>query len=278
MIRITLLAENTTATGMALMGEHGLSFLVETASEKILFDTGQGLVLASNAKALGKNLEEVDTVVLSHGHYDHTGGLHCFGDNGKKRKLVTHPEAFEPKWAGRQPDQVIGIGCPLTPEALEKKGFEIQRTKDSLTLTQGIRTTGEIPMVTPWERVESYFFAGNQIEQDSMPDDMGLILDTDKGTVLLLGCTHRGLINTLTHVASLTGSNHFHAIMGGLHLGEADPDRLNHVSEGLKAFSFDHMTVGHCTGIHAYCHLRRIFGEKVRALSVGSNWLFSGTQ
>lgn len=274
MITLTLLAENNTTMGMGLMGEHGLSFLIESPEKRILFDTGQGMVLASNARILGKDLGRVDTVVLSHGHYDHAGGLSLLLEPPTPRTLIAHPEAFEAKWAGRQADNLVGIGCPLGPETLEKAGFRIQYARQSMALAPGIRTTGEIPMTTDWERVESYFFAGEPAHADTMPDDMGLILDTAQGTVLLLGCTHRGLINTLTHVAELTGSSHFHAILGGLHLGEADEKRLDRVVAGLSAFSFDHMMVGHCTGIPAYCHLRQAFGPRVTPLSVGRTWFF----
>ncbi|MCW7753188.1 MBL fold metallo-hydrolase [Desulfobotulus sp. H1] len=276
MTRITLLAENTTATGAALMGEHGLSFLMETPETSILFDTGQGMVLGANARTLGKDLSRVETIVLSHGHYDHTGGLVFFEAGEKNKRLVAHPAAFAPKWAGRGPGQLIPIGCPFTEEEIRNRGFLIETSTISLPLSTGIRTTGEIPMVTDWERVESYFFAGEPAQPDSMPDDMGLILESAMGTVLILGCTHRGIINTLTHVAGITGSRHFHAILGGLHLGQADEKRLNQVSSGLKDFSFDHMMIGHCTGIHAYGHLRRVFGERVTSLSVGSSWTFPG--
>ncbi|MEE4264519.1 MAG: MBL fold metallo-hydrolase, partial [Desulfobacteraceae bacterium] len=237
-VKVTTLCENNIGHGsQSLIGEHGLSFYVEADDRRILFDTGQNLGLANNAEVLGIDLSRIDTVVLSHGHYDHSSGLKSLLDCNTNFTLHAHPEVFSPKVRGAG-DGHKYIGIPVDRNDLEKKGIKIQFDKDPVSLAPGITTTGEIPLTNDFEAVGSEFFLknGDDLTADTLADDRALILDTKKGLVVVLGCSHRGVINTLNHVTQVAGRNTIHAILGGLHLGKASNEKLSKIVDHLRAF------------------------------------------
>ncbi len=268
---ITTLAENTVAAGIApLIGEHGLSFLIDAGDRKILFDAGQGLAIPGNASVLGVDLKEIDTVVLSHGHFDHAGGLKNLLSRNTDFALVAHPEVFDNKVAGLD-GKYFPVGVPEHKALLEEAGIELLLDRNSQEIAPGVRTTGEIPLDTDFEEVEKMFFITKDDGHvpDSIIDDKSLILDSEKGTVVVLGCAHRGIINTLNHVAELTGNRKIHAILGGLHLMYADEAKIQKIFAPLTEFGVEKMVVGHCTGFQAIAALFREFGNKVVLNTVG---------
>jgi 7,8-dihydropterin-6-yl-methyl-4-(beta-D-ribofuranosyl)aminobenzene 5'-phosphate synthase len=255
-IVITPVVENTTPTGMGLIGEHGLSFLIENNGETVLFDTGQGLAFENNMKVLGKDISKIDKLVLSHGHYDHTGALGVIAEK-KAFELFAHPACFLPKLASFDEVNFLDIGCPFSKEYLEQKGVKMHLSEKSQKVSDNIITIGEVEFTNDFEIVEQHFYSereGKKIK-DSVPDDLGIVIDTDKGNVLILGCTHRGIINTLTHVSKLIGSKKFHTVMGGLHLGGADDKKMDLIIEKLKDFEIENLVTGHCTGSFAQVKL-----------------------
>ncbi|MCK5327784.1 MAG: MBL fold metallo-hydrolase [Candidatus Latescibacteria bacterium] len=275
-IHITVLSEDT-AGGMGLMAEHGFSLLVERGGERALFDTGQGLVLSHNAKVLDVDLSAVEKIVLSHAHYDHTGGLKAALASGKKN-IFGHPALFERKIVLREGER-LDIGCPKSREELEGLGAVFHLSETPVQIADGITTTGQVPRTTAFEQVDALF----QVEKngarthDDIPDDLSLILRSSEGLVLLLGCCHSGLINTLRHVVQLTGERHFASVIGGTHLISADETRMARTIEALRSFEIDRLIVGHCTGMNAMIHLWNAFGsDRVGFMAVGSRWEFAG--
>ena len=270
--KITTLCENHVAhAGKSLIGEHGLSFYIEAGNRHILFDTGQNLGLSNNAEVLGIDLSRIDTVVLSHGHYDHSSGLKTLLECNSNFTLRAHPDVFgrKVKGSGANPKY---IGIPLDRQVLEQKGIKIQLDKDSVPIAPGITTTGEIALKNDFEAVESEFFLknGENYAADSLADDRALILDTAKGLVVLLGCSHRGVVNTLNHVTRITGRETIHAIIGGLHLGKASEDKLDKIMRHLQAFGLEKIGVGHCTGPQAFLALANEFKGRVYLDTVGN--------
>ncbi len=253
------------------MGEHGLSFHVEADHRCILFDTGQNLGLANNAKVLGIDLGRIDTVVLSHGHYDHSSGLKSLLDCHTNFTLCAHPDVFGPKLRGAG-DNHKYIGIPVDRRVLEQMGISIQLDKDSVSIAPGIITTGEIALENDFEAIEPGFHLKNGADYppDTLADDRALILDTAKGLVVLLGCSHRGVVNTLSHVTRITGRKNIHAILGGLHLGKASDEKLAKMVDHLRAFGLERIGLGHCTGPKAFVALSNAFKEKVFLNTVGS--------
>ncbi|MDY0131652.1 MAG: MBL fold metallo-hydrolase [Desulforegulaceae bacterium] len=255
-ITITAVVENTAPTGMGLISEHGLSFLIENNGETILFDTGQGLAFENNMKVLGKDISKIEKVVLSHGHYDHTGALGLIAEK-TAFELFAHPGCFLPKLASLDQINYLDIGCSFSKEYLESKGVKLKLSEKSQKVSKNIITIGEVEFTNDFEMIEEHFYSeinGKKIK-DTIPDDLGIVIDTKKGNVLILGCTHRGIINTLTHVSKLVGSNKFHTVMGGLHLGGADSKKMDLIIEKLKDFEIENLITGHCTGRFAQVKL-----------------------
>ena len=257
------------------MGEHGLSFYIEAEKRRILFDTGQNLTLSHNADVLGIELSRIDTVVLSHGHYDHSGGLKSLLACNQDFRLYAHPDVFGRKVKGTG-DNPKYIGIPVDRKLLEQKGINIELDKEPIPIAPGITTTGEIPLENDFEAVGSIFYLkkGEGHAADTLADDRALILDTDKGWVVLLGCSHRGVVNTLNHVTQITGCKRIHAILGGLHLGQASDEKLAKIMAHLHAFGLEKIGVGHCTGPKAFLALANEFKGRVFLNTVGNVMAF----
>jgi 7,8-dihydropterin-6-yl-methyl-4-(beta-D-ribofuranosyl)aminobenzene 5'-phosphate synthase len=270
--KITALSENTVPqASRKLIGEHGLSFYIEAGKHKILFDTGQGIALANNAGVIGIDLSRIDGVILSHGHYDHSGGLKRLLACNTEFALHAHPEVFGRKLK-RAGEGYKFIGIPVEKRSLEQKGINLKLDDKAAQIAPGIMSTGEIPLKNDFEEVEPGFFIQNDadVTPDTLADDQAVILDTAKGLVVLLGCSHRGVVNTLNHVVSLTGKKAIHAIFGGLHLGKASDSKLRKIIKHLGQFDLEKIGVGHCTGTRAFLALSNEFQDRVFLNTVGN--------
>lgn len=271
--RITTLVDNTVSlSGGELIGEHGLSFYIETGDHNILFDTGRNIALSHNANVLGIDLGGIDSVVLSHGHYDHTGGLKDLMEKNTAFTLHAHPDVFDDKLKSTENDEYKKIGMPLNREVFENSGIQLRLGKTPFEIAPGILATGEIPLKNEFESVESNFFMQRHAEvvADTLADDQALILDSKKGLVVLLGCSHRGVINTLDHVLSITGKDKIRAIIGGLHLVKASDAKLKKIIEHLSRFNPEIIGVSHCTGTKAMLAIFGRFADRVFVNAVGT--------
>ena len=271
-VKITMLVENTVAIGNSreLIGEHGLAFLIETDGRRVLFDTGQYLALQNNVRVLGSDLATIDTVVLSHGHYDHTGGLKHLLAHHSKFSLYAHPDVFARKLIRRK-GQYRKAGIPVSQEDLVAKGVSLYLNSGPVEIAPDMITTGEIPLQTHFEAVAEGFYVekdGREIP-DTLADDQALILKTGKGLVVVLGCSHRGIINTLNHVSQITGRKRIHAILGGLHLAKTTGEKLEIIMQYLQRFNIAKFVLGHCTGRHAIQALYARFKDSVSLNTVG---------
>ncbi len=270
--KITTLVDNTISlSANRLIGEHGLSLYLETKNHTILFDTGQHMALCHNAEILDIDFSRIDTVVLSHGHYDHTGGLKRLLKTNTAFRLYAHPDVFEDKLRSVK-KTYKKIGIPLKKDELENSDVRLSLGKSSREIAPGIFTSGEIPLENDFESIESGFFVkrDSRIVHDTLADDQALILDTRKGLVVLLGCSHRGVINTLNHVLNLSGKKKIYAMIGGLHLGKASDAKLEKIIDHLAGFSLEKIGVSHCTGTNATLALFNRSKDKVFMNTVGT--------
>ena len=225
-IKITTLAENSAT--QSCIAEWGLSMLVEADGKTILFDTGLGTAALSNAITLGIDFTKIDVIVLSHGHFDHTGGLLETLKRGGPKPILAHPDIWTAKYGSLDNTPARFIGIPHRPEVYEALGGEFHLSTQPQNITDRIMTTGQVPMQTSYETVESYLRVrkDGELKQDELLDDQSMVIDTDYGLVVVLGCAHRGLINTLTHACDIAGKDHIYAAIGGTHLLHASEERL----------------------------------------------------
>jgi 7,8-dihydropterin-6-yl-methyl-4-(beta-D-ribofuranosyl)aminobenzene 5'-phosphate synthase len=261
-LKLTTLSENTAGLG-GFLGEWGLSILVETGGLKILFDTGQSISASHNADLLGIELGKIDKIVLSHGHYDHTGGLRRVLHRMKKEiEIIAHPDIWQVKYATRK-DEKRYIGIPFHRQTLESLGAHFNLSKKPVRITDDIITTGEIPMVTDYEEIEPYLVVKEKdgFKPDKLLDDQALIINTKAGLVVVLGCAHHGIINTLYHARKLTGEKKMHMVVGGCHLMDASEERIYLTIAALKELEVQRIGVSHCTGLPAAAIMAQEFGD-----------------
>lgn len=252
-MRITVLVENTAAFNSEIKAEDGLSLLIEHAGEKTLFDTGLSDLYVRNATVLGLDLTNIDFLVLSHGHNDHTGGLPFFRETfpNRKVKLVTHPETFERKAFFNATD----IGCPVSLEEA-RETFELITTKTPYELAENVIFTGEVPREYEKPGPVGYHYENGERKPDFVYDDGSLIFNLKKGLVVVTGCAHAGILNITKYAQKLCNRN-VYAIIGGFHLMEASEARLDNIIKNFKEMKVQKILPGHCTGLEAICRMRR---------------------
>ena len=273
-IRITTLVEDTTLAG-GLLAEHGLSFWIEYGDKRILFDTGQSDILVQNAKILGINLAETNAIVLSHGHYDHTGGLPTILDIAPKAEIYLHPAATEPKFS-RKILGIKSIGMPyLTKKAVQKR--HVVWTATPAQIFPGMSVTGQVPRINNFEDVGGAFFVyENYQKPDELLDDQTLFIESAKGLVVVLGCAHSGVVNTLDYISNLTSRTKIYAVIGGMHLLKASRIRIANTIETFKKYEIQKIVPLHCTGRKASRDFKNAFGDKCSFLSAGGKIIFNG--
>ena len=236
MLRITTLSENTSGMG-DFLAEWGLSILIETETTRILLDAGTSISVVHNADSLGIDLAKIDLIVLSHGHHDHTGGLReILRRMRKKVDVFAHPDVWQVKYHRRKDDPERFIGIPYRREELESLGANFRLIKEPTRIADNVLTTGEVPMVTEYETIDPGLFikTDSGFQPDPVMDDLALIIQTGRGLVVILGCAHRGMINTLYHARKITGSSEIRAVIGGSHLIGVSQERLWQSIAALK--------------------------------------------
>lgn len=259
-IRLTTLTENTANYG--LLGEWGLSILVEADGLRILMDTGLSYTAVHNAQLMGIDLTGIDRIVLSHGHADHTGGLRDVLRIKRKVEVIAHPDIWASKYTRRYGGNTEHhIGIPYSREELESLGAQFNLTAEPFRISEHIMTTGEIPLETEYESVENNLFVKKDgvLQQDPLADDLALVINTEFGLVVVLGCGHRGIVNTLRHAQKLTGNSTVYAAIGGTHLILASDERIGKTAAALKDMGIKKLGVSHCTGFNASAQLAREF-------------------
>jgi len=274
-LRVTVICENVVAN-LAGIGEHGFAVYIETDDRTYLFDTGSGIGIIHNSQVFKKDLRRVEKIFLSHGHYDHTGGLAQVLDATGSIPVCGHPSIFDKKYAVSKETfkaEKRFIGIPQRKELLEAKGAVFKLSKDFEEMDRGVYLTGEVPRLNDFEEGDPKLHVerDGKLERDTVPDDQSLILSTKKGLVVLLGCAHAGVINILEHIIKTLHTDNIYAVIGGTHLGMVGGRQLERSIEALRSFSIKKIGFSHCTGVSTACILNREFGDASFYASVGSS-------
>lgn len=275
MCRLTVLCENSVIACPGLLGEHGFCVLIEAADSCFLFDTGQGYTLIQNAKVLQKDLKKVSRVFLSHGHFDHTGGLEALVRLCGQMDVYAHPDVFVKRFAPLKNSKTAAVrpvGIPVDQESLTALGARFHFNTGFTEVEENMYLTGEVPRQTGFEKADKRLTVMENGErvQDPFRDDQTLVIRTAKGLAVVLGCAHSGMINTLNHIRAKLPGEKFHMVIGGTHMGFLDPAQVEMTIDALQEFSFEKIGVSHCTGLAAAARLKQAFGERFFFASAGT--------
>ena len=267
-LKVTVLVEDSVnVKNPDLIAKHGLSLMLETklfgVDLKFLMDAGPGPDIAlRNADMMGIDIKKIDSIMLSHGHYDHTGALlQVLKYVGHSIPVIAHPNVFNPKFAYKP--ALTPIGIEFDKSAIKAAGGELLLTRNSIALLNGIISSGEILRKTRFEDTKGFWTVDrNNFFEDSVIDDQALLINVrNKGLVILTGCAHSGVINTVRHAKRITGIENVYAIIGGFHLEQAGDERIQKSIEELEKIGLKKIYPCHCTGKKAISQLTKSFGD-----------------
>jgi 7,8-dihydropterin-6-yl-methyl-4-(beta-D-ribofuranosyl)aminobenzene 5'-phosphate synthase len=286
-LRLVTLSENT-AKWLWVLGEWGWCMLIEADGYNLLFDAGLRVSATYNAAAMGVDLAKVDRVALSHGHVDHTGGLrdvlelmrrtvghsNFLEPDAREIEIVAHPEVWGPKYIKHGDPAYSYRGIPfLKAELEERQGARFVESREPVWLTDDIVWSGEVPMLNDYETIAPICFlkeGGGRYSDgdatfvpDPLNDDAALYLKTELGLIVILGCAHRGMMNTIHHAQRLTGMEKVHMVVGGTHLVSASDHQMESTIAELKRLKIEKVGVSHCTGLASAAKVAAALGDKV---------------
>jgi 7,8-dihydropterin-6-yl-methyl-4-(beta-D-ribofuranosyl)aminobenzene 5'-phosphate synthase len=265
-LELVTLGENTAAE-RGILGEWGWSVLLRSGGSSWLLDAGAGESTARNAATLGADLDEVRAVALSHGHYDHTGGLPAILGRMRRAEVpvLLHPAAWGPKYARNRSTGVCRYaGIPWHRSEAERLGAAFREAAHPVWLSEDLLLSGPVPLANDFEKVADNLLLrqADGFAPDPLEDDQALFARTDLGLVVVLGCAHRGMINTLELGLRLTGMDRVYLVLGGTHLVAAGPEVMGRTIAALRAAGVAWLGVSHCTGGPASVRPAQAFGER----------------
>ncbi|HHW61158.1 MAG TPA: MBL fold metallo-hydrolase [Syntrophomonadaceae bacterium] len=270
-VDISILVENTTPIP-GLIGEYGFSALVKVNEQAFLFDTGSGKALFSNAAQMGIRLDEVDDLVISHGHFDHTGAVLSFLQTASGKTVYCHPHTFTRRYslAGQSRREISAL---FTREQVQQAGARLVLIEQFTAIHPGVYLTGTVPRQNSFEQLENHFFAeiDGELVLDQLKDDMAMVIDHPEGLIIISGCAHAGMVNIIDYARQQTGRNKVQAFIGGTHLLAASDERLQQTISYLQDQTVQQLVLCHCTGFHATSTLYQALDQQVIKGETGMN-------
>ncbi len=267
--KITVLSENR-VNNPKLIAEQGLSLFIETPHGNVLFDSGQMKAVVHNARQLKIDLKSLHFIFLSHGHYDHTGGLRYLAREHSPLEVYCHPNLFNKKYRMIN-DERVDIGVPWEKSELEDLGVTFHLKTHPKEILPDVWISGEIPRLTDYEYIDDTYQERilESYIHDELHDDMALILNTFKGLVILLGCGHSGPINTIKHAMRVLDQTKVYAVIGGMHLHRCPDEKIEKIVYHLRELDPEILIPLHCTGFRAVNLMFNLFKERVLLFNVG---------
>lgn len=253
-----------------LLAEHGLSLWIKNEDIQILFDAGQTSVFLQNALFMGIPINDADAVVLSHGHYDHCGGVPSYPFGASDAKIYIGPGAFEKKLSVKD-GEIRDIGVSWSTEFREKVKDRIVQTDDCSEIFPGVYVLGAIAQSNDFERVSPCFFTernGTKTE-DHMDEEQLLVIERDSGLTVFSGCSHKGIINCVEHVKRRFPRKEIKTLVAGMHLQNVSKEQLQATVDYFKNSEIQNIIPLHCTGIQAICELKSALKDGCQICAVG---------
>ncbi|MGQ9543548.1 MAG: MBL fold metallo-hydrolase [Candidatus Bathyarchaeia archaeon] len=275
-LRVTVLVEDSASIeNPNLVAKHGLSILVEAIGAglnlRILMDAGPPADLAlRNASIMGIDLKNIDAIFISHGHYDHAGGLlEVLKIIGRPTPIIAHPRIFQPKIIFKP--KLTYIGPQFDEATLKVAGGIPILCRGPVKVSAGVSTSGEIARETRFEKVKGFWtLEDGQLVEDPILDDQALYINVrGKGLVVISGCAHSGIVNTLRHIQRVAGVDSLYAIIGGLHLAKAEDEKIRMSIDEVERLNPKAIYPCHCTGLKAIHYLLERFKDRCRPICTG---------
>lgn len=276
MLRIITLMENQPSENKALKNEHGLSLYIEAQGTRLLFDCGPGDGFLYNARKLGVDLRGLDGVALSHNHYDHAAGYRDLIEGGSPcRVLYTGEGFFERKYASADGLKFCDLSSGLEESFLAERGIKRQVCGDSLQVGEGLWLEGNFKRAHAMETIPERFFKRTKrgMERDGFSDEICAAAETERGLILIAGCSHPGILNMVKTVME-RHKKPVWAVLGGTHLVEADKERIHATMDELEAMGTRLLAICHCSGDKALETAKSHPGLTLCKLSVGDTMDF----
>jgi len=271
-IQLTILCENSVdnVSPYGLLGEYGFSCHLRTDQGNFLFDSGGGQTIINNAERLGIDLKNLQGILLSHGHLDHTGGLKKVLAQCGAVPIYAHQDLFTQRYS-HNGKQARDIGIPWNQKELEQLGATFHLSENPSTVAPGIMLSGTIPRIHQEESGDPnlVIISDNQYVPDPLHDDLSLFINTSNGLVILLGCAHAGLLNIINHALKITGQDKIHLILGGTHLKFCEKEQMDATLMRLAELDIDRIGAAHCTGLRSATILAEHFSKQFFHASVG---------
>jgi len=278
-VKVTVLVEDSASKKKPrLTPKHGLSLLVETSmtgvGARIMMDTGPPPNVAlRNALLMRAPVQELDAIVISHGHYDHIGGLLEILKRGSRRiPVITHPKVFGPKFTFKP--NLRFIGAEFDEQSVEAAGGILVPARNSVMIAVGVATSGEISRENDFEKTEGFWTAEDGLfVGDPMNDEQALLINVKaKGLVVITGCAHAGIINTIRQGQKTSGVHELYAVVGGFHLEKSADTRIEQTLDELSRFDPKLIYPCHCTGAKVTHRIVERFGHRCRPIRTGDSF------
>lgn len=247
-----------------LLAEHGLSLYIEFNNKNYLFDSGQGLVLEHNAEQLDIDLTELDALILSHGHYDHTGGVQRLLELNEDLDIYAHPD-FKIERFSKKRQRLV----PVSYQGPEIKN--LHKIKSDREIAKNLFLTGEIKAAKDYLNNKYQQKVKGKLGVDKFNDDISLFVQSEQGLVIILGCSHKGIINIVEEIIKKSGENKIDKIIGGMHLKNADDEKLQNIANYFQTININSIYPLHCSGKKASYFLKERLGDKIKFAGVGDS-------